>query len=239
MSVHGKLTGLVYGQHNITRLFSSIDVSRTAETTDATMFQAEGKEYVVGQTDSTASLSGRFDGDAQATKDWIDQIGNEEQGTLFAAAYGGWRPGFRVHVGSIMSSGWDVSSPVAGIVNTKGSLQFDGGVRSGQLLQGPLPITASVNGPAVDNGKASPRGGTIYLLTQENTRSGASVLTVQHSNDGSVWADVRVLPTVAAGTHPAGEYAVATPINRYVRVISALAAGTGNLAVTAVIVRNP
>ena len=62
--VHGKGTGVLLDQYNLSEYFNSADVAQTIDVAETTSFTASSKSYIVGLQDATLSLSGLYSQDA-------------------------------------------------------------------------------------------------------------------------------------------------------------------------------
>lgn len=238
MAVHGKATGVVWGGYDLTRMLNTITVAQKTDATDATMFQADGMEYVVGLSDATVDGAGRYEGDLNAARMAVEDALDQDTLTPVLVVLGGWVVGNRVRLGQELSTKFDVASPVAGLVTTALNLQTSGAMDAGVLLLGPAESSASVVGATQDNGAATAAGGTVQVHVTENTRSTNSTVTLQHSVDGTTWVDLAVLPTVAAGALSGVQQGVTGTIYRYTRITTTLTTGTGLLVTIAALMRS-
>jgi hypothetical protein len=240
-AIHGKATGLVVGEHELTRLFRDISTASTTDVADATMFQSPGnaKEYVAGMSDGTVSAKGKFVGSSTAAQEVLEDAQGADSGQPLLVVYGGWTPGNRVRCASVRSIAFEVSSSIADIVSTSANFQCDGGLRPGVLLSGAAALSASTNGATVDGGAASPEGGTAQLHVVSNSRNAAVNVTLQHSTNGTVWVDLlEDWAALAAGESISDVALLTDEVFRYTRIVTTLAAGTGTVAVIASLTRN-
>lgn len=238
MSIHGKATGIILGGYDITKMLRQINVSASTEAAEATPFMENDKLYVAGMSDSTATLDGMYDGAKAEVEELFEDAQGQDSGTPVLIVYGGWVPGRRVRVGRTLITGFDISSPVSDIVSISGSIQMDAGARGGWLL-GHVTAEDSASGPSVQTATAATdAGGRVQVHVTENERDGDTTIIVQHSSDNSLWVDLQLSEVVAAGELYAAAFEVEGTINRYVRVISLLEAGTGSVSYTAAITRN-
>lgn len=237
MAIHGKATGVIYGTFDITKFLKDITVNQSTETVDSTPFQTQDKTYVIGMADATVTVGGFYEGSLPATKALFEDAAGQDTDTPFLVGYGGWKPGNRVRMGVCQLASFDVSGSISDLVAISGGMQADGGLRGGFLLDNLNPVTAATTGATQDGGAASTRGGRLQVHVPANTRTAAAVVTVQHSTNGTTWVDLQATP-IPLGTTGAFVYAIAGTINRYVRVISTLTAGTGQLVYTAALARN-
>lgn len=240
MAVHGKATAVVVGAFDPSRYFNEISLGWTLDTHDASGFQMEAKEYVAGQNDSTVSASGFWQGSLDSVQaDFEDGLGDGDEGErLYLVLFGGWSVGARCATGYALRTAFDVTSPVSDLVSTSFSLQGQPGRRSMAVALSPTtPLTdVAPNGATHDNAAGTVSGALVQVHVLANTMDAATDLVVQHSVNGSVWADLLTLP-LAAGDTTATRVTVAGTVNRYTRVI-ADPAGTGTIVAAVALARN-
>lgn len=236
--MHGKATGILYGAYDLTRMLKSISVSAKTDATDATMFQADGKEYVAGLSDSTISASGRYEGEVDATQAVFEDAQGQDAPINLLVVFGGWKIGNRCRIAPELTSKFDVSSPVADLVSTAAAFQTSGPLRGAKVLNVPAVATASQNGATLDGAAGTSADGRVQLHVTANTRSAGATFKVQHSTNGTVWTDLHTLAVVPTDTLVGAVETVPGPINRYTRLVLTLAAGTGQIAFVAALARN-
>lgn len=237
-ATHGKGTGLLFGAYDMTRYFREFGVSNSTEMADATMFQAEGKEFVAGMSDATVSAKGKYVGDSAAAAELFEEAQGQDTPVSMLVAWGGWKAGNRVRIGPLLTGGFEVTGGTGGIVATSCSLQSDGGLHAGVLLRDLTPLEATTSGPAVDAGAGTEGGATVQLHVLSNSRSDTAVATLQHSTDSSTWVDLATFTTISAAAATAETVEVAGTVHRYTRLLVTLATGTGQIVTTAALARN-
>jgi len=245
MAIHGKASGIVMGRYELTRYLREISVSRSTDTADASHFGTDAKEYVAGQSDATVTMSGLYEGGDVLAVTNISTLLEDAQyqdGVVpFLVLYGALGKGgvgAPAQLGTVRTSSFDVSSPVGDVVSIAGSLQGDGGVKSGVVTVALAPVAVTTNGGTIDQTAATTLGGRAQLHLVQNSRNGTATVTLQHSTNGSTWVDLNVFPVVAAGTLSTVDVDLPGTINRYVRSIVTLAGSTGTVTYTVALARN-
>lgn len=212
---HGKGTVVLVGASDLSCYLNNVDWTATADTHETTTFCQDAKTYIPGLKDATASLSGLFDGDADAVDEVLaGAIGGAPQvvtiGTESMAA------GKSCRMLKALESEYSVSSPVGDVVAVDASIQADGGILAGVSLQ-PVTTTSSTgNGSAVDNGASTSNGGVAHLHVMDFDGS-SGVIKVQHSADGNTWADLIEFDALSGATVQRKE--VTGTVNRYLRAV--------------------
>jgi hypothetical protein len=127
---------------------------------------------------------------------------------------------------------YEVNTVISDVESVSGDIQLTGGFVAGVALANLTPISATTNGTTVDDTAATTRGGfaTLHVLSNANTGTVAGV--IQHSADGTTWADLKVFTTVATLLTSVQSAVVVGTINRYLRLKVTLT-GTGAVSVTA------
>ena len=127
------------------------------------------------------------------------------------------------------TTSYEVSSPVGDVVSVSYDAQSDGGIDQGVSLAALASVSATTTGSSHDNSASSANGGVAQLHVTANTWSANTTLKVQHSADNSTWADLATF-TVVATTVKTSERVIVTSgttVNRYLRAVATLSAGTG------------
>jgi hypothetical protein len=233
MPIHGKNTNVALGQYDITRSLKEVSADRSFDTAETTCFDEPGgaKTYVLGGQDATFSWSGIESGKIDSVRSRIGGIADLDLGAPFTVGPDrGFEAGRIAEMGSILSTGINISSPVADVVSSSGDFQADGPIELGKMLTTKADYSAaSVNGASVDLG-APGIGARLHYHVVANGRNGLVTLRVQHSANNSTWVDYDTF-TVPAGQLDAISRESTTALQRYARVQVILAGSAG--AVTA------
>ena len=228
--IHGKSALVLNNEFNLSTYFNDISISRSVETAETTAFGASAKAYIVGLADGTISLSGMFDGAANAIDAEItDLIGSNDGGVISISSSGVTTIGTRMVSSTGKLTSYEVSAPVGDVVAANAEFQADDGIGNAVSLAALAAITVTTTGTSVDNAALTSNGGFATLHVTANTMNGATVCKVQHSSDNSTFADLQTFASVPATTKTSERLKVAngTTVNRYLRAV-ATAAGAGS-----------
>lgn len=248
---HGKDTGVAVESANLTSYFASADSNHDVETADSTTFGNNSRTYVVGQRDGTISLSGMFDGDANAVDEELQALLGVEDGAHVLIQRGGAAadgPGLSVTFGLCEATSYSVDSPVDDIVSITFDAQADGGLFTGVALQDPdggalgdsFTAGASTDVASVDNSASTANGYVAQLHVVANSLDGDLIVTIEDSANDSTFATLDTFTTVGAGTTTAEQITGTGTVERYVRInIDTLAATTGSASVVVGFARLP
>lgn len=228
--IHGKSAIVLQNEFNLSSYFNDVSISRSIETAETTAFGASAKAYIVGLIDGTLSLSGMFDGAANAIDaEMTDVLGVNAGAVISASVSGVTTIGTRMISTTGKLTSYEVTSPVGDVVSANAEFQADDGIGNAVSLAALAAITTTTTGTSVDNAASSANGGFATLHVTANTMNAATVCKVQHSSDNSTWADLQTFTSVPSTTVTAERIKVAnaTTVNRYLRAV-ATPAGAGS-----------
>lgn len=213
----GSDTDLLINGYDLTTYFNNTQPGGTAGAYETSTYGVGSKRYIPGLKDDRWTLSGFFDGDADA----IDQVLAAALGTADGVAtmfpqgdaLGNAGRGIAGHV-----TNHGATAPVDGVVATAAEIQSKVGPER-VLSHAPLASRAAGtnNLTAIDNAASSANGGHAYLhVTDVGDSLSGCVVKIQHSADNSVWADLITFTTVTAD-HSKERQEVTGTVNRYTR----------------------
>jgi hypothetical protein len=226
---HGKRTAVLLNGTNMSPFLNEATQTQEIETAETTTFADTDKTYITGLADGTISTSGLFDSTAGASDAVLSGLIGQEDNT-FTVLPEGPTAGARSVIANGQLTSYEVSSPVGDVVAISAEVQADGGLFSGVALN-PLDIVSASAGTtaSVDNTTATSNGLLANLHVTANDRDGAATFKVQHSPDGSAWADLVTFTSVSASA-TVGESITSTgTVNRYLRGTYSLAGASGSL----------
>ena len=228
--IHGKAAQVLHNEFDLSSYFNDASVSRSVETAETTAFGATAKAYITGLTDGTISLSGMFDGAANAIDaEMTDVFGSNDGSVISISPSGVTTIGTRMISATGKLTSYEVSAPVGDVVAANAEFQADAGIGNAVSLAALAAITTTTTSTSNDNAASSANGGFATLHVTANTMNGATVCKVQHSSDNSTFADLTTFTSVPLSTTTAERKTVAngTTVNRYLRAV-ATAAGAGS-----------
>ena len=229
--VHGKSTVVLFNATDMSPYLKEVSSNQGIDMADVTAFGTTGaKSYLPGLKDGKISASGMFDGSSGA----IDSVFQ----TALGASVGDLSVfpdtdaiGKRGFIAECHETSYNLSSPVADVVQASAEFQATGGVDYSVSLQALSAQTVTGNGTSVDNTTSTTNGGSGMLHVTANTQNSTTIIKIQHSSDNSTWADLgsafTTIPTVTT-TSEKIVVASGTTVNRYLRVVRTIA-GAGSI----------
>lgn len=231
--VHGKSTVVLCNSANMSPYLKEVSSNQGVEMSDVTAFGTTGtKAYLPGLKDGKVSASGMFDGTIYIGSDAVFQsiLGSSTvvELSVFPDTDAIGKRGF---IAECWETSYNLSSPVADVVQASAEFQASGGVDYAVSLQALSAQTATGNGTAVDNTTSTTNGGVAMLHVTANTQNSTTIVKIQHSVDNTTWTDLgSAFTTVPATTTTSERIVIAsgTTVNRYLRVVRTIA-GTGSI----------
>lgn len=228
--IHGKSAFVLQNEFDLSSFFNDVSLNRSVETAETTSFGSSAKSYITGLIDGTISLSGMFDGSANAIDaEMTDVLGSNDGAVISISVQGITTIGTRMISATGKLTSYEVTAPVGDVVSANAEFQADDGVGNAVSLSALAAITTTTTTTSVDNGASSANGGFATLHVTANTMNAATVCKVQHSSDNSTFVDLQVFTSVPTATVTAERIKVAngTTVNRYLRTV-ATPAGAGS-----------
>jgi hypothetical protein len=235
--VHGKGIEVLYGGRKLTSFFNDVSVSRSLDTAETSAFGLPAKTYITGMQDGTMSVSGMFDGDADAVDDTLKTTIGAAAADVATILPEGTATGTAAFSSSVRQTSYEVSSPIGDVVAVSLEVQADGGVDRCVVLSGVTAVTSTGTGSAVDNAAATSNGAAGYLHVTANTRDGATTFKVQASADNSTWADLATFTSVSGSSVSAERVLVTGSVPRYLRASHAPGGSSGSITYTITLAR--
>lgn len=235
--IHGKSATVLFAEHDLSTYLNELGVTQAIETGETTTFKSDAKTFVVGLRDGTASMSGLFDGSANAIDEVISTaIGSDvkDTATLSPAAPA---VGVVAYLIDAHTGTYEVSSPVADVVAVAADIQSDNAIERGILLTDGSAVSTTSSAAAADNSASTSNGALAHLHVTANTRDGAITVKVQHSADNLSWADLVTFTAVSSSTTTAESKTVTGTVNRYLRADYTVAGSTGSATIHVAIAR--
>lgn len=229
----GKDAVILLDDFDLSAYLTEANPARDRNLPECTTFGKQSRTYVKGLKGGKLSLSGFYDGASGASQAEFDAAFDAAGGQVVTHGPVGLAIGAIVRMLLAKMSTHGVTEGVDQVVATSAEFVADGGIDAGRSLHPLSSEGATGNSASVDNGAASANGGVAHYHVTANTRNANVDHKIQHSVDDGVWADLVTFTTVGAGltAQQRVEVAAGTTVNRYLREVHTLAAGTG--AVTA------
>jgi len=216
---HGKDTKVFFGNTEFSSYINNVDLTRTADIAETTVFGKGSKTFTVGQKDGVATIAGFYDTTVDAQLNTM--LGNANN-TLFLVGTGGVDATDGCSFGNILETNYGESSPVGEIVAFSCDLQSNNGLYNGSVLENNT-YTTTATGTARDNSILTNNGGAGFLII--TTASGSTPtadIKIQHSADNSTYVDLLSFTQATGATSEIKQVAKGTIVNRYLKVVATL-----------------
>lgn len=221
MAKHARNTSILVDQYDLSTYLKSVSINGNAAMLDATHFQAAAKVYVPDVVEAKLSAEGFFAVDAvnaRASEDVLRAaLGTETQHILTVSPEGATlgKPSLLLLADETK---YDTSFPATNLLMATAEFQASLGLAAGVIVQALGALTATGNGTSVDNSASSANGGVAHLhVVNVSGTSPTLDGKIQHSSDGSTWADLVTFDQVTDVTSQ--RITVTGTINRYLRFI--------------------
>lgn len=185
---------------------------------DVTTLVDTSKQYIPGQRTGTVSLDLLLDTAATAGGEFATL--NTWKGTpqVLSLTPSGTARSAETWLLQANQSNATVTAPVADVVTAAVSIQCDGGVDAGVVLDPTTAITATTSSTSVDNTTSTSNGGVAHLHVTAYSGLTSNTITVEHSTNNSTWATLGTFTVVSGTTAERLVIAAGTTVNRYLRV---------------------
>lgn len=218
---HGKRVDIFMSGFNMGDVLNAVDTPMTIDTAETTVFNSTQcrKSYVSTLSDATLTAGGLYSGStASVSQDLLDFL----QGTTEQVWT--WYPkgdaiGNLGHGMSALETGYNISSPVNGVVEISIDAQSNTARERVESLGTLTNVSSSASGTADDNTVASTNGGVGYIQRITNSTTRLTAASIQHSNNNSTWDDIVAFTTSPTGAKNGGERVLASAqdVKRYTR----------------------
>lgn len=238
--VHGKDTGVLVDEFDLSAFFTTVDVSHAIDTAETTGFGSAAKSYVTGLRDGTLSLSGMWSADSDGSDEELAAILGAATTPVVTVKHGGAAIGNRATLAKAHETSYAISSPVADIVTVTADFNASTDATSNltlsiaqgvQLSAGTSIAFGSLgNLASADSGASSANGGVGNLHVTANTiAGGTTTIKIQDSANNATWADLITFTAVSASTVTSQQSVVTGTVDRYLRVTASTAGSSGSI----------
>lgn len=204
------------------------------------MCQTSGQgaaSYVPGLKSGSLSIAGPQDSVGQNLNAEISGAIGVDNGFVATLLPDGDAVGKPAFFAAFDASDWAVDASVSEAVAFTFGAQPDEGIEAGFVLHAPTAETADANGTTVDRTAdlvTSAGGAAAGLHVTAYSGLTSAAIKVQHSTDGSVWADLVSFASVTAIGAQVVKTAADVTVNRYLRVVTDVT-GTGSVTFLATV----
>jgi hypothetical protein len=225
MSFHtGESASLLVDQFNLNRFLKQVVPTTERDLHDSTNFDSQGsREFTPGLRKGRISAEGFWNSEAVIGSDAVLAAAlNSSSVVNVTAAPAGMAIGARVYLAAADAAAYEITSPVDELTTIMIELQSTGGNLPGVSLFDVRTATdapiAGVGQTAVDNGAGTGAGAVAHLHAPTFAGLGASLaVKIQHSTNGSTWADLLTFSTLPSVGSQRVE--VAGTVHRFTRAL--------------------
>lgn len=229
MSV-AQLTTFLMNGYELACYLKSFTPEAMTDALDATVLCNNYKSFQAGFKDGSLSAEGIFSADSVNADDIYDVLKaafSAGTNNLITASFGQAVAGSPAIMMSGAQGKFGVPIKTAELIMVTADFQCSDGMNFGVYLLNEAIAAGTVNGTSVDNGAATANGGVFHVHLQNDTATDVDT-KLQHSTNGSSWADVSgAVVNDLSAAHAYGSVTVAagTTINRYIRAVSVVTGG--------------
>ena len=212
---HGKNAKVLANGYDLSAYFNKADFKASADVAETTTLGASAKTYIAGLEDATVSLDGYWSQEAGGSDPQLQAyLGTT---TIWTILMGGDTLGARGYGASTFDTTLEIGAEIGGAVTITAEAQSTTG-QDGVVVLNPLSAkTTTGTGTQVDNTTSTANGGAAYLhVTAASGTTPSLTVKVQHSADGSTWADLATHTAVTAANQ-SERIAFSGTVNRYLR----------------------
>jgi hypothetical protein len=205
---------------NLAGAFTQFDAQAEREELDATVLSNTSRAYQLAFKSGMLSASGLF---------VYDQTNADEIHNIMSAAFAAGSSvicdasletlaigGVAILLDGIVTS-YGIETPLGQLITVSANLRSTTGLNFGKWHFNSAVNNTTSNGTSIDNSASSSNGGIFHVQVQ-NPSGLAGSCKIQHSTDGSTWADLGTVTLTAALLEALSlEIAAGTTVNRYTR----------------------
>lgn len=223
---------------NISTYLRSAGTNGARDMLDSTTLGLNDRAFTPGLRTATFTAEGFYDGGIDAIDAILAEAMDADASTLTYLPYGDALGNRGIGIDGD-ESGYDIASPVDGLVSIALNVQSSVGPQPVQVLKALGAVVATANGTGIDQLASSANGGSAILQVtamDRTTTDETCVVKVQDSADDITYID---LITFVSPTVPGAQYlTVAGTVDRYVRAQHTLGGTTPSATFSLVFHRN-
>jgi len=220
---HGKSAKVFANGYDLSAYFSAASTSGSGETAEVTTFGNNSKAYIAGLKDATFSVEGYYDATSGANDEVLAGVLGTE--TVWTLVFSADAIGARGYGANAIGTSVETGAEIGGAVSVTAEAQSVTGPDPIVVLHALGAEVAGGNAAQVDNGAATTTGLAAYLHVTAIGGTPTLTAKVQHSSDGSTWADLATFTAVTAA-NSAQRVEAAGTVNRYLRALWTISGGS-------------
>lgn len=209
-------------QFDISPFITKVMPEGSQEMSDCTTLAEDHRSYAPSLKQGVLSMEGLFRSNAIAGLSLDDIFGVLPQnGMNFTGFPEGRAAGKPAYIVFSDTTRYQVDAVTGDLVKCTIEIQSRlWAVERGVSLHDLVAETGTGNGTGVDHGAATTNGGVAHLHVTDIQGAAPSVtIKIQHSSNGSTWADLQALAASVAASTQRIEVAPGTTVNRHLRAV--------------------
>jgi hypothetical protein len=216
--------------YELSGYMQSFEAAAEAESIDATVLNSTYRAYQQGFKTGNLEWSGVFDSDAtdaDRIHDVLSAAFDAGTSNVVTAGIGEYALGQNCFMvdGCLIEYGLPLE--IGELITVSGNFQSSNAVNFGKMLMSSAQSAGTNNGAGVNNGASTANGGVMHVHLHNDDASDVDV-KVQHSTDGSTWADLTgATVSNLSAEHASGSATVAagTTVNAHLRAVATVTGG--------------
>ena len=224
---HGSKAKLYVGGRDLTGFLTSVGAPADRDMGETSVLGNVDKTFIPGLIGGTFAVEGLYDGAAAAIDELLEAALADVSGKVVSYLPAGDAFASRGRFMTAHEGSYEVTTPVDGVAAISAEFTGTAGPDGGLVLHPLGAQTVTGNGTTQDDGAASSNGGVGYLQVTAYSGLTDAVIAIQHSVNGSAWADLITFATVT-GANVSERKTVSGTVDRYLRYTRTLT-GAGSI----------
>lgn len=189
---HGSKARLLCNNVSMSTMMNDATMTYECEQADVSVWQATEHEYIPGIRSAEFKGGGLFVGSPTLTQNVVENALGSTTDDIITYGPEGDAIGSAAHLLRSQHTQFEVKSPLSNAVSVSFSAQSNLRAVGGGVWQAPLAARTSTGAlAAVTNPTATALGGVGHFhVTAASTLTTGITVKIQHSSNGSVWADL-------------------------------------------------
>lgn len=226
----GKSDRFLMNGYNLAEYMQSVETEGKKDVLDASVLASTDKQWQQGFRGGNLDAAGIFDAD-ETNEDAIHNVLStaftDGASNVLTVGVGFFAVGTPCIMMDACQGSYKMPINIGDLITVSADFESSNSYNFGHFLMSSAQAAGTNNGSSVDNAASTANGGLLHVHLHNDDASDVDV-KVQHSTDGSSWADLTgaAVPNLSA-THASGSATVAagTTVNRYLRAVATVTGG--------------
>jgi len=202
---HGKGTCIWFNGADMSNILNDSNYNANADAVDVTAYRDDDRKFIAGLKNADGDFSGMADGSTDEADMLFERALATTGADIITIGLGGGSTGDFAFLGSGRITGYNVSSPVDGVVAANASVQYTSEARDGIVVANSTntatATTHASNSLSSFTGSSATTAGAVghFHVFRGTTSASATVELAgafQDSSDNATWADVIAIADV-------------------------------------------